>query len=291
MSEQHVDTSYEPFSREPEYIECNRQFVQELPLETCSRFLDLACGTGTISELVLVRKPDITIFGLDLSRESLSLGQQDFKAGGFKLQDGMVLTRGKATMVQIEGTADCLPFRDGWADIVFMGSSIHMLPDFDKLLREVRRVLKPGGLFGFNSSFYAGSYAPGTDHFYTIWWKQALMYILNKDAELKKQGLPGIKRQRGTAVRAEPWMSAEDWKKKLTENGFEMRSVGERPITMTASSWRTIGSYSGLARLVLSGYPVELASEAIMNAVDPALKEAGFTTMPRLWLEITALKK
>ena len=29
---QNLDTSYEPFSREPEYIDGNRQFVAELPL-------------------------------------------------------------------------------------------------------------------------------------------------------------------------------------------------------------------------------------------------------------------
>jgi ubiquinone/menaquinone biosynthesis C-methylase UbiE len=294
---QAIDISYEPFSKEPEYIEGNRAFVRLLPFKSAERVLDLACGTGTISGLILEIQPRITILGLDISRESLILGQRDFLEKGLKIEDGFVLTGDhggkRPKLVLVEGTADRLPFKDMWADIVFMGHSIHMLSDLDLLLQEIHRILVSGGIFAFNSSFYAGSQASGTDHFYQIWWKAALAYILEKDAKLKEQGLPGIKRKRGTAPKAfsSPWLSKEEWNALLKKHDFEVDNVYEREIMMTRSNLEKIGSYAGLAAVMVSGYPVKLASEALVSAVAPALEAAGMEGVPRFWLEVTARRK
>jgi hypothetical protein len=48
---------YEPFSLEPEYVEANREFVARENLAHVRRFLDLACGTGSTSELLLAASP------------------------------------------------------------------------------------------------------------------------------------------------------------------------------------------------------------------------------------------
>jgi SAM-dependent methyltransferase len=48
----------------------------------------------------------------------------------------------------IEGTAETIPVGDGAADAVVAGSSLHWF-DFDRALAEFRRVLQPGGGFGF----------------------------------------------------------------------------------------------------------------------------------------------
>jgi ubiquinone/menaquinone biosynthesis C-methylase UbiE len=289
------NTSYEPFSKEPEYIEGNRAFVRELPFDGTMRVLDLACGTGAISAVLLEEHPMLSIVGLDLSRESLSLARADFLNAGMCEREGVLRAAGTgasaATVVLLEGTADQLPMVDEWADAVFMGHSIHMLPNPDLLLEEIWRVLVPGGLFAFNSSFYAGSQAPGTDHFYQLWWKRALTYILEKDAELKRSGLPGLKRKRGTAVRNSTWPRIQDWRASLDNHGLEVASVNERTIKMTQSSFETIGSYAGFSTLMLSGYPPELASEAMVRAVAPAMTEFGATELPRLWLEVSARKR
>lgn len=295
MSKYKLNTTYESFSRETVYIEGNRAFVNLLPFKSATRVIDLACGTGVISGLILEVQQNITIFGLDISRESLMLGLNDFHDKGLSFRDTFVLSSKlescRPKIVLIQGTADCLPVKNSSADIVFMGHSIHMLPDLDLLLREIHRVLVPGGIFAFNSSFYAGSQAEGTDHFYQLWWKKALVYILEKDTELKRQGLPGIKRKRGTYPKANPWLSKEDWKSVLQKHGFEISFLNERTIMMTKRGFEHIGAYSGFASAAVSGYPVELASEAIVHAVGPALKDAGLDQVPRLWLEIAAHKK
>jgi SAM-dependent methyltransferase len=48
----------------------------------------------------------------------------------------------------VEGTAEAIPFADGEAGAVVAGSSLHWF-ELDEALREIHRVLEPGGRFGF----------------------------------------------------------------------------------------------------------------------------------------------
>ena len=156
------------------------------------------------------------------------------------------------------------------------------------MLRGIRRVLAPGGVFAFNSSFYAGSQAPGTDRFYQLWWKAAYRYLRDRNAELVAQGLAGIKRTRGTTARGRPWISRDEWIELLQRCGFAIDRVHERTIMYNRETFETVGAYSGMAKAMASGYPVDLACEALVHAVEPAMREAGVDEMPRLWLEVTA---
>jgi hypothetical protein len=46
------NVSYEPFSREPEYIEVNRLFIENLHLPIDARVLDVACGPETLTGII-----------------------------------------------------------------------------------------------------------------------------------------------------------------------------------------------------------------------------------------------
>jgi ubiquinone/menaquinone biosynthesis C-methylase UbiE len=289
-----TDTSYEPFSRQPEYIEVNRGLIQSLPLQDCERVLDLACGTGTLADLVLERYPGKDIIGLDLDRESLRLAVEHFQrlslmSGEPPPQAGACLPR----LLFVEGAADCLPLQDQSIDVVLMGNSIHNLPEQDLLLREIHRVLKPHGLFAFNTSFFAGTFPPGTENLYHHWLKLALGYIQAKEEELRRQGLGGIKRQRGTSHRAfsKKWPTPEEFTQLLMRNEFAVKWFCHRTIMMNQRSLETVGAYAGLACVLLSGYPVTLACEALEAAAGPAFETLGLTEVRRLWLEVVAGKK
>jgi hypothetical protein len=60
---------------------------------------------------------------------------------------------------------------------------------------------------------------------------------------------------------------------------------------MNQRCFETIGAYAGLASVLFSGYPVELASEALQVMAGPALKAVGVEAVPRLYLEMTAIKQ
>jgi ubiquinone/menaquinone biosynthesis C-methylase UbiE len=286
-----TNTSYEPFSQQPEYIAVNRGFIDSLRLPPCNRILDLACGTGTLAELLIDLYPARDIIGLDLDRESLRLGWQHFQDLGLMKDDGK--RTGKLQVVFLEGTADCLPVQDQSMEAVVMGNSIHNLPDQDLLLREIHRVLKPQGIFAFNTSFFAGTFPPGTENLYHEWLKLSLGYIQTKDAELREQGLPGIKRKRGTSHQAfsKQWPTPAEFTQLLLRNNFEVQWYCHRTMLMNQQSLETVGAYAGLACVLLSGYPVELACEALEASAGPAFNAMGLTEVRRLWLEVVAVKK
>ncbi len=293
MSPMEVNMTYEPFSKEPEYIQANREFIQTLDLKTSEQILDLACGTGTMTDLILEVRPDTKIIGLDVSNESLLLGQAHFKEIGLLSQDTVDARNARAKLLLIHGTADILPFQVCRFDAVIMGNSIHMLPDEEILLAEVNRVLRQGGSFSFNSSFYAGTMPKGTEKFHHEWVKQAAIYIRRKDEESRRQGSAGIPRKRGTARAAfsKPWPSINDWTRFLNNQGFDVKNVNERTVIMNQRCFETIGAYAGLASVLFSGYPVNIASEALQETVGLTLKAVDMDVVPRYWLEMTATKR
>jgi ubiquinone/menaquinone biosynthesis methyltransferase len=97
-----------------------------------SRALDLACGTGDIAFELAARGADVV--GLDVTHEMLRLAR----------------AKGDARRLSLRFvTADmmALPFADAQFDIVSTGYGIRNVPVIEPAIAEVKRVLKPGGIF------------------------------------------------------------------------------------------------------------------------------------------------
>ena len=90
--------------------------------------LDLACGTGDFSELVLQSLPAATAVAADLSRAMLETA------------------RARCGCKTISADAMVLPFPDGLFDCVLVGYGLRNFPDLNAALREIRRVTRPGGM-------------------------------------------------------------------------------------------------------------------------------------------------
>jgi ubiquinone/menaquinone biosynthesis C-methylase UbiE len=279
-----IDTSFDPFAREPEYVEVNREFADALDLAPGSTVLNLACGTLILAALLMPRYGDrLRMIGIDLSRRSMLLGRDFLRDSGLGRHAGMPL---------IEGSADTLPLRAGSVDAALMGNAIHMLPDIDRLLADVRRVLRPGGQFAFNTSFWAGTFVPGTERFYDEWLKATVRHIQRRDSEERAAGRPGIRRVKGGRVAgSRRWWSPEEYAAILDRNGFDVRASHRRIVQMSQSAFETIGSWEGFAAVLVSGYPTEVSCEALRATVAEALQEVGMTSVPRSWLEMTAVSR
>jgi ubiquinone/menaquinone biosynthesis C-methylase UbiE len=282
-----INTTYEPFSRQPEYIEVNKSFLQSLQLQDCETVLDLACGTGTLTELLLNFPSIKKIFGLDLSHESLMLACDHFT----KL--GLFRRTSNPNLIFLKGTADCLPLKNQSVDAVVVGNSFHLFPDQDLALREINRVLRPNTTFALNTSFFAGTYPAGTETLYHQWVKIALQDIQAKDRDRRKKGLAGIRRKRGTSHGAfsRKWPTPEEFVQLLEQYGFDVKWYCHRTIMLNHCSLETIGSYDHMDSVLLSGYPVEIACEALEAAAKPAFRVFGSESVRRLWLEVVAVKK
>ena len=97
--------------------------------------LDIGCGGGATLRRLLRRSANSIVYGLDISEESVAKARQ---------LNSAVL--GSRVFVE-QGTANELPFDDRKFDLVTAVETIYFWPDLPQCLSEVRRVLKPGGLF------------------------------------------------------------------------------------------------------------------------------------------------
>ncbi|AKI98798.1 bifunctional demethylmenaquinone methyltransferase/2-methoxy-6-polyprenyl-1,4-benzoquinol methylase UbiE [Archangium gephyra] len=108
--------------------------VDALELQSGARVLDLATGTADLALKVLQRHPDTKVVGVDPSEGMLEVGRRKVAAKG--------LTRVCELKV---GDAQQLPFEDKSFDGLCMAFGIRNVPDRARALREMARVVKPGG--------------------------------------------------------------------------------------------------------------------------------------------------
>ncbi|MCY1267449.1 putative methyltransferase YcgJ [compost metagenome] len=111
------------------------QLRERLSGTTAAKVLDLGCGAGHVSFNVAPLAGEVVAY--DLSAEML-----DVVAAA-------AAERGLDNIRTERGAAEQLPFADGEFDFVFSRYSAHHWRDVGQALREVRRVLKPGGVAAF----------------------------------------------------------------------------------------------------------------------------------------------
>lgn len=118
----------------------NRDFLElmgrRLRLDACRRVLDVGCGRGHWSrELAVALSPDATIVGIDNEAawiaEAEAWRQRAGLSDRFRYQRGFV---------------EKLPFGDSSFDLVTCQTLLIHVPDPKQVLREMLRVLQPGGL-------------------------------------------------------------------------------------------------------------------------------------------------
>jgi SAM-dependent methyltransferase len=98
------------------------------------RVLDVACGTGILTRLVAgIVGPTGRVIGLDHNSEMLAVARK----GALEPTSGPIEWR--------EGDAGAMPFQDESFGVVFCAFGLMFFPDRMAALKEMRRVLKPGG--------------------------------------------------------------------------------------------------------------------------------------------------
>lgn len=111
-----------------------RKLIAQASLATGHQILDIGCGTGTLVTMIKRRFPAAEVVGLDPDPKALTRGVK--KAA-----------RARLSIQFDKGFSDDLPYADASFDRVFSSFMFHHLrpEDKEKTLREVRRVLRPGG--------------------------------------------------------------------------------------------------------------------------------------------------
>jgi ubiquinone/menaquinone biosynthesis C-methylase UbiE len=288
-----IDTTYESYTDYEEYISTNRPLVQSIDLSNIEAVADLACGAGMFSNLLFERKPSLKICGIDVDQEQIDISTRKFGQRGLLSPDLQSWrASGAGRILLLTGSADDLPFADREIDLVTMGNAIHLMPDKDNFLAEVARVLRPGGAFVFNSVFFVGMYVPGTEALFNEWIKEAVLVLEEINRERAQAGQPPVPRERNKGGRAfaKGLLSEADWRAKVEKAGFTNISSGTRVKPITRTSLKLVAPYRGLATVLMSGYPLEVASVCLSRAADRAFDRLGIEEIPRLWLEVSAMR-
>ena len=96
-----------------------------------ARWLDVGCGTGLFTELILEMKRPTSVVAIDQATSQIEHARR------------------KPITQQAEfrvGDAQALPFADGTFDVVAAALVLNFIPDRPRALSEMRRVAHPGGI-------------------------------------------------------------------------------------------------------------------------------------------------
>ncbi len=95
------------------------------------KILDLGCGSGIYAKLLT--RQGATVKGFDISPEMIRIAKQENPNLDLKV-----------------GTADNIPFNEKF-DIVLASLVVHYIQDWNKMFKEIRRILKDRGILIFST--------------------------------------------------------------------------------------------------------------------------------------------
>lgn len=104
------------------------------------RVLDLACGTGDLAVGLARRVPAASVLGLDASGGMIAAASVRLADAG---RDADVAPRVRVALADMQA----LPVADGTIDLVIAGYGVRNVPEPMRAVREIARVLRPGGAF------------------------------------------------------------------------------------------------------------------------------------------------
>lgn len=133
-----VSTNYDLLNRLMTFgidIKWRKKVVRIVKETNPETILDIATGTGDFAIMLAGIKPK-KIVGLDLSKGMLEIGKK--KVAEKKLDN---------LIEMVLGDSENLPFEDNSFDAITVGFGVRNFENLDKGLQEIRRVLKPNGIF------------------------------------------------------------------------------------------------------------------------------------------------
>jgi len=131
-----VAAFYAGMTAQSAWRQSSAEFIRAFPVPQGNqrlRVLDLGCGPGVSALAMLQAKPDLRVYGLDISAPMLS------EAKRYSLHAGVAFPLLRADALH-------LPVAPQSVDVVTGHSFLYLLPDRNQGLAETYRVLRPGGV-------------------------------------------------------------------------------------------------------------------------------------------------
>ncbi|MBI2614845.1 MAG: methyltransferase domain-containing protein [Gemmatimonadetes bacterium] len=256
--------SFEAFTRHPFFTEVNRWIVDRVIGPGRERIVDLGCGPGAVTKLILERlDPAARVIGIDPSESALARARSAIRSKAVEF---------------MQGSAEWLSRLVSSVDAVVFLNAIHLVRDKAQVIAEIRKALHPGGVFAFNTTFFNGAYVEGTTGFWRRWVVHAVQVLRER----------GLDIQRDAKAAARQFLSPDEYADLCVQAGFERPKVELVRIEMTPESLEDIGHFSLFIEGALPGVPLAAGADALKEGLRRALEDTGFTKVPRNWLECVA---
>jgi ubiquinone/menaquinone biosynthesis C-methylase UbiE len=281
-SEETDQFTFEPFAAHTFYTEINRSLVQKAlaalamhPARERLTIVDMACGTGAITRLIaeeMARQghQQARIIGVDPSIEALRLARISIEEMGVKADFIQGETGDLSTLVQN-------------ADAAFFCNAIHLIPDKLSAFKQMAAILAPGGVLACNTAFYDGTNLEDTVRFSRLWIRRAVGWL--------RKERPEVRLSRDAKVTAMQWLPPEEYTSLLEQSGMSDVDVTQERVTMTLDGIRDLGHYWLFVEGALPGAPLTIGAAALGSTVYEVGQELGMTGVPRMWLQIVAVKR
>lgn len=143
------------------YEEVINKILEEQP----KSLLDLGCGNGNILSTLCDRKIECKLSGVDLSSEMI-------KEANKRLNQEVTLK---------VGDAEHIPWEDQTFDCVLCSMSFHHYIRPEQVLCEIKRVLKPNGLFILGDPTLEVELLRRVNNFILRWSKEGDYHLYNKN--------------------------------------------------------------------------------------------------------------
>lgn len=121
-----------------------KPILERLGIARCERIADLGCGTAEFAGRVAEAWPEIPVHGVELYPGHVDLARETWTAA-------------RVPNLTLEvGDAGKLPWPGERCDFVAMRHFLHALPEPEVMIKEGRRILKPGGTMYVLAEDYQG---------------------------------------------------------------------------------------------------------------------------------------
>jgi len=125
--------------------------LPDLPYAAGERLLDVGCGAGAVLGVIAAAHPGLRLAGIDREPRQIEAAARH------------LATLGCVADLRV-GDAGRLPWPDGSFDHAYLMWFVEHVPVIEPILREIRRVLRPGGTITINETEYESYHVwPGDD--------------------------------------------------------------------------------------------------------------------------------
>lgn len=212
-------------------------------IQPTSRILDLGCGPGTITADLAALASQGSVIGIDAAESILEQARS------------VAQTRDLHNVTYQIGDANDLPFESDTFDVVFCHQLIQHVQDPIGVLKEMKRVCKPGGIVAAREADYSSF----------VWYPRAPE--LDRWGELYQV----VARSNGgepNAGRFMPkWTREAGWKREDVAVTWSSWCFTGDDATAWASSWEERALHSDFAKTVIrKGFGTQEDLEAISKA-------------------------